>query len=306
MEVYSEASSRVINIISRHATALWSSVLSTEALRSLTADLDSCMGALPDEYQIGKASYLHPSLLAPFIVLQNARLLLYRQNMTPRAPLQLRENAIRCCSEIAQETSQVIARCMQDPLGHPSKHQPDSWHSDLKNAASALLCTHLWRCTLFLAFKANFQAALLCAHASAALGSVRTVNSACGRYLEFFLHDLDVEIRASQRFEPIDDEELIAYVSGDLQGSATRAWIWQKSPMDFPANDKLMLVSAASPTKEHVAPRPSHEVQEDTSSWNGWDGILSTLRQLSREPHSLHKQESSVYSTGRISIADIM
>ncbi|KAB8300487.1 hypothetical protein EYC80_000653 [Monilinia laxa] len=98
---------------------------------------------------------------------------------------------------------------------------------------------HIWRCTLFLLFGGHFDAAITCIRAAAIIGYSREVNVACGRHIAFFLSTLIEKKRSSSmkgreapgylgqrigRYEM--DEEVLAYLSGDLQGG-DEAWIWQ-------------------------------------------------------------------------------
>lgn len=306
---YWEASAQVVDAISQLSKALQLPTMSSDNLRSFDILLNKCIAAFPNDHQRDKEEYLHPSFLAPILYLQNARLLLHRQNLNQRAPPELRTNAINQCALIARETSRVMARCMQAP---PDQHSSssDTWKPLLRSAASAFLCTHLWRCILFLVFTADFEAASLCARASAVIGSARLINNACGRHLEFFLHALNTKSRASQTLELIDDEEMVAYVSGDLQGSATHAWVWQNSPTGSPVIHRQLYFPSESPAMGYTPFEPSDQAPEDLSVWTGWDGILDTLERLSGQGLKSQMQENvqchSLHTPGRISIADIM
>jgi len=98
--------------------------------------------------------------------------------------------------------------------------------------ANAMTCTHIWRCTLFLLFGGHYDAALTCIRASASIATLRDVNVACGRNVAFFLGVLIEKKRnggGMGREKGELDEELVAYVSGDLQGSTENSWVWQGS-----------------------------------------------------------------------------
>ena len=309
ISAYCEASAQVVDTISQLSKTLRHPIISSENLHSFDILLNNCIAAFPNDHQRGKTEYLHPSFLAPILYLQNARLLLHRQNLSQVASPELRTNAIKQCALIARETSQVMARCMHDP---PSLYSSPSgtWKSVLQSAASAFLCTHLWRCILFLVFVADFKAALLCARASAIIGSVRQINHACGRHVEFYLNALNSKLRRSHVAELVDDEEMVAYVSGDLQGSAIHAWIWQGSPAESPVTHRQSYVLSNSPMEGDKSVELSGQAPVDLRDWTGWDGVLDTLVRLSGEGFKSDMQGSSrghsVHTPGRISIADIM
>ena len=303
------ASAQVITTISKLIKTLQNPVLDSSTLRSYDTLFSNCISAFPSGHQIGRLDYLHPSFLAPILYLQNARLLLHRQNLNQKAPQELRTNAIHHCALVARETSHVMARCMQDSLSSTLK-AADSWAADLRKATSAFLCTHLWRCTLFLIFVSDFKAALQCAYASAILGSTRAINIACGRYLEFFLQALKAKTGKLPAFELADDEEMMAYVSADLQGSASNAWVWSGSPISSPPTQKPSIPSPKSSPQVPTWVHYSHSDENPPPAWEGWDDILNTLRRLSGGSPDLKVQKSNYASTvsnsGRISIADIM
>jgi hypothetical protein len=154
-----------------------------------------------------------------------------------------------------------------------------------------MTCTHLWRCTLFLLFGGHFDAALTCIRASANIATLRDVNVACGRNIAFFLDALIEKRRAGglagsqgYRSERELDEELIAYVSGDLQASTENSWVWQGSEtgmnIGVAAGEKL-----ASPTLMGGGREEGTTVLTDAEAkdWGGWEKVVYLVGVLSRE-----------------------
>ena len=284
-------------------------VISLEDLHSFDVLLDKCIAAFPKDHQKGKVEYLHPSYLAPILYLQNARLLLHRQNLSQMAPPELRTNAINQCALIARETSHVMARCMQDPGNQYPNHR-GTWKPILSRAASAFLCTHLWRCTLFLIFTADYTTASICARASATIGSARLINNACGRHLDFFLHALSAKSTASLAPDLMNDEEMIAYVSGDLQGSATQSWVWHGASAESAVSPSPLRYPLDSPNEGYSLVETPKHAPEALPAWTGWNRILDTLTRLAgkeaQNPVRASTQGPGLHTPGRISIADIM
>lgn len=89
----------------------------------------------------------------------------------------------------------------------------------------------------------------------------------------------------------------MAYVSGDLQGSAEDNWVWQGSMPDTPTRDPHAnarrdltppgrIPSIAIPTPRFgdlPTPRLGTLSSDEASSWGGWDQVLWRLQLLSQE-----------------------
>ncbi|KAL8675513.1 MAG: hypothetical protein Q9168_000025 [Polycauliona sp. 1 TL-2023] len=277
---------QVIRGISRLLKSLKDPLIPLLTLQSFDVLFDDCMELFPAHHQVNTHGPLDPHQIPPLIYLQNARLVLHRHNLTIRNASDSRSQTVDECTKIAKRTSSFLARCMLDGSGLPTLpqggHEP--WRGPFISAANAFLCTHIWRCSLFLCYRAEYEDALICARASAAMGSARPVNVACGRYFEFFLQRLRSKLDERGELEEAD-EELLALVSGDLQGSADSAWVWNDGPPKTAANASTRL----SPI--NTTPLTAGE---DDYSWSDWDGIvdtLSRLRQNQRQRQQPHQQQ---------------
>lgn len=98
------------------------------------------------------------------------------------------------------------------------------------------------------------------------MGDERAVNAACGRYLAFFLRRLLDRAPQGEVVDPSQDEAMMAYVSGDMQGTADGSWIWQGS--ETGAN------LANVPGQAGPAP-----TQTD-SQWEGWEWVEKSVAHL--------------------------
>lgn len=131
----------------------------------------------------------------------------------------------------------------------------------------SLLCTRIWRCTLFLHFRIEYAGTLACVQALALIGDVRTVKAACGCYLAFFIPILLARIRAKGHVPDLDrDEEMIVYVSGDMQGTSDGSWALHGSE----TGSQLEGMGYTGRTTPNCAGRP--EIETDLQ-WERWEWI---------------------------------
>ncbi|KAJ5994892.1 hypothetical protein N7481_001869 [Penicillium waksmanii] len=241
-------------------TLRWST-LSSATLETFERHFSTCLATFPPYLQPNNDQDLDPRSLAPSIYLQNASLLLYRHNISPYCQPSVRELAMVRCVSIAIDTANIISRCMRS-------HAGADWRTLFASAAGTLLCTHIWRCSLFLLFQQEFGPALACVQAMAAVGDDRAINASCGRYLAFFLQLLLDRLQRGDTLE--EDEEMVAYVSGDMQGTSDGSWVWQGSETGS------QLEAMSSKPNAHSPPGPEKE-------WPGWEWIEQTVQYLSTE-----------------------
>lgn len=286
---------QVIGGIARLLRILKSDRLAESALQAYDSHFNQCVNAFPAQHQGRTNGYLDPAELPPMIYLQNARLMLHRHNLTPICDSVERSAAIDRCVLVARDTAEFLRRCMLRP-GDPRLHEAEqdkTWESRMISASSAFLCTHVWRCTLFLCFRLDFENALSCARASAILGNARPVNVDCGRYLEFFLQEMISRLDQGAQLDT--DEDMIAYVSGDLQGSSENSWIWQKSKGDVHLG--IPWQRSDQKDKKYLKSQ-SPKLQGKGYDWNRWDDVLRTMERLfhkrDQERQRLAVQDSSL------------
>jgi hypothetical protein len=115
--------------------------------------------------------------------------------------------------------------------------------------------------------------------ALALIGDVRTVKAACGRYLAFFIPIFLAPIRAKGHVPELDrDEEMIAYVSGDMQGTSDGSWAWHSSE----TGTQLEGMGYIGRTTPNCAGRP--EIETDLQ-WEGLEWNEKTVQGLYNEQH---------------------
>lgn len=274
--------------------------LARSVLQAYDTHFNNSLQAFPAQSQARPNDYLDTFELPPIIYIQNARLMLFRHNLSPVCEVHERSDALDKCAVVAKDTARLLSRCMQEsPVlhSHPS-NETGSWEARMVSAVSAFLCTHIWRCTLYLCFRSDWENALWCARASATIGDARPINTACGRYLEFFLYQL---LDKQNHRDNLDtDEEMIAYASGDLQGSFENSWIWKLSRTSkVGACVDRHLQNSAESRNGAASSRDYSENTLDTESsdWAGWDNILSILKRLFQEQQEEQQRREIMQNT---------
>ncbi|KAL8942623.1 MAG: hypothetical protein Q9216_001536 [Gyalolechia sp. 2 TL-2023] len=278
---------QVIRVISKLLKVLKEPSIPPSSLQAFDVLFEDCTDLFPAHHQFNAFGTIDPHEMPPLIYLQNARLMLHRHNLGIKSKASARLHATDECTRIAKQSTRLLGRCMSDtPIQGQMGHE--RWRSSLVSAANAFLCTHIWRCSLFLCLRQEYEDALVCVRASAAIGSARTINVACGRYLDFFLQRLLSKLPDGTGSVEVD-EEMLALVSGDLQGDAENSWIWKDMEGASHSNESTRF----SPI--NATPVTAHE--DESHSWSDWDGILDRLARLlqaNRQRQQQYSQEGRI------------
>jgi hypothetical protein len=222
------------------------------------------------------------------IYLHNVRLMLHRHNLSPFCRPEARYRAVEACVNIALNTSQLMSRCMG-----PTSVTP----YDLAVAATTLMCTHLWRCTLFLLFRGEYEAALTLVQAFSAIGCARNVTVDCGRHIAFFIRCITDRVQSGVIGDFEQDEELMAYVSADLQSSAENSWVWHGSETgDTAAQDRVdssygMCRSGWPPFASADLSQFDYDREEAPQDWEGWEQVERSLHELLEQQRQQRQQK---------------
>lgn len=274
----------VVRAVSQLIKALKSPIISPSILATFDTHFASCMTTFPPNCQLSANDPLDPRLLAPVTHLMNARLILHRHNLTTSCPPEVRATALEQCIRAALDSATLVSRATAPSQAYPP----------LGPTANAMTCTHIWRCTLFLLFGGHYDAALTCIRASASISSLRDVNVACGRNIAFFLSALidkrglysSPDYRAQVAVGDVD-EELMAYVSGDLQASTENSWVWAGSEtgMNLGGGNGGKGVPGPSPTLMGGGREEGMMVLSDVEArdWGGWERVEFLVGVLGRD-----------------------
>ena len=190
-------------------------------------ELQRLISAFPHPLHPASTSPLDPTYIQPIATVANTRLLLHRLGLAPVRPARERLENLEKCVDDARLTTNAISRSMPPVLpNYNNAPSLELWKSRLPAFTPAALCKHLWRCIVVLSITCNFAEAMTCVRMSAAIGNLRDVNMACGRSAVFLLERLRermLEGRGSKE-QLARDEEMLAYVSADLQGHVVQRW----------------------------------------------------------------------------------
>ncbi|EKG12483.1 hypothetical protein MPH_10353 [Macrophomina phaseolina MS6] len=322
----------VVRFISQLKKTLKSKTVALGTIQTYEEYFRAIMSSFPETHQLGHESYVDPALLPSVLVLPFTRFHLSRHNLSSACHPAERVDALNRCLLVAQDTAKYISRSiLSPPAFHDGPGEPsfrgDSWQARILATTKHMLCTHLWRCTLILCFRADYVSALTCVRVSAAIGSARKVNIACGRNLAFFLDRLTERIQSgngSQNMLEVD-EEMLAYVSGDLQGCAENSWVWAGSetgvklntpPATQPPNPPNTTTVAKDPGRARnssggsengeamqddderfPAPRMNSMLTDKESrEWGGWERVERQIATLLEEQRSRQQQAQQVHA----------
>ncbi|TGO47833.1 hypothetical protein BOTNAR_0504g00050 [Botryotinia narcissicola] len=270
----------------------------------------NCLSAFPPPFHLSSSDPLESTTLVTIYHLLNERLLLHRHNLTTSSPPDLRASAIESCILDSMNSASILSRALPQSSTSPLSSQNRSWGQ----STSAMICMHIWRCTLFLLFGGRFDAAATCIRALAYVGFEREVNVACGRYIGFFLGVLIDKKRSSdskgreqaylgqsstQRIGRFDmDEEVVAYLSGDLQGG-DESWIWKGREEEGMRSPNAGGAGVTSPTLSREGDRDREMGgmsglgggllvlgEEEARDWGGWERVQYLVEILARESNA--------------------
>lgn len=285
----------VVRLIGPLLQSLSGAIIAAPTLQMFNSHFQSCMAAFPQNCQIGNISPLEPRYLHPICHLQNSRLVLHRHNLSTSCSPEVRLSAMEACVAAAMDTVTLLRRVMEWTPSDCSS-PGTSWQSVLIANATAMLCTHIWRCTLFLIYRGHFAEAATCIRASSTIDDARAVNLACGRYLYGFM---TLFMDRLNKGESTEDEGLLAIASGDVQGSSESSWIWAGSETGTALNNaSIEQDSGVDGTKKQpfsinvltgdraadgfFSPTLSAEEARD---WGGWPNITWMIQAFANRNH---------------------
>jgi hypothetical protein len=274
----------VVRMIGQLLQSLRAPVMSHHILADFDSHFTSCQNMFPVNFQVYHPQPLEPRQLHPIFQLQNCRIVLHRHNMSTSCPPEVRAAAIQSCLQIAKETAHLLVRVKQY---QPLDNKP--WADAVASAGTTMVCTHIWRCMLFLCFNAMYDEALVCTDICAAIGDFRPINTACGRNLYGFLRQLAGKIASGK--DLTKDEMMLALVSGDVQGSET-AWVLSGSEASPIMNGPgVPSMPDAKEGTQNSAETGLSLSEEEKKEWRGWSHIQEIIRQLKREKEQREYQQ---------------
>ena len=270
--------------------ALKSSVILPHTMQDFDEQIRSKFRLLPEAYQIDSCALLDARALPTIFTLLSARFHLYRRNLTPLSGPMERNNAFDRCVSVAQDTAKYVSRALHNPSIQDSGK---TWDEKVASIASNSVCLHLWRCVLILCFRGQYDAAVMCLHLSRAIGKTRKINAACGKNTAFFMERLMDRVRSGlgchQQLER--DEEMIAYLSADIQSSLEHSWVWAGTdltttlkPRQGSSPMSMRSPGGDEPMRDALPLRPPPTASPNgATGWDDWGRVERMVRQLMDE-----------------------
>ncbi|KAI1084709.1 fungal-specific transcription factor domain-containing protein [Whalleya microplaca] len=275
----------IINIVrsfSAMRKAFSSLAIDPPRLATFESHFVTCQKTFPTPCEPDSKSPIAPHMLMPLAYLLSARLHLHRHNLAPGCPPEARSDAIQQCMVTAMDTAQLIMRT----------------NATLADTATALIVTHIFRSTLFLLLTGWYEPATTCLRALKSIDVRRDVAVPCGRFLAFFVQALMGKqqelIALLPRSTPpgyppqavlpdpravqealIRDEELLTYVSADMQADSETAWVWMGAERDVLTTPPLSSGGGLA----HQDNRTGLNAQE-REDWGGWDSLIEHILEL--------------------------
>lgn len=268
----------VVRSIPAIAQASASTPIAPTRLSTFDAHFAVCQRAFPAACDPSSNLPIPPHMLMPLAYLLSTRLLLHRHNLSPACPPGVRNVAIEQCTHTAIETALLIGRT----------------NASLADTANTLLTQHMFRSALFLVLTGHNEYAATCVRALKSIDARRDVAIPCGRFISFFVsivsskraefaayYPRSIPVQGYQQQPPtsqavqerlLADEELLTYVSADLQAGSETSWIWAGADRD---------AAISSPPAGGGLTRVENRTglaQEELQDWGGWDRLDGLLR----------------------------
>lgn len=263
-----------------------------DALRSFEMHLGACMQLFPPELRLGGTTPLDPLVMAPLIFFQNTRIVLHRHNLSPASSPEQRALSIKNCCMAAEDTAAMFSRCFDTQV------PVDQLEGRLRLAATSLICTHVWRCMLFLSFCQAWRPFHVLLRFASIVADNRSINISCGRYLSLFLDRLVQKYQPDVHINLEDDAEMIVLLSGDLQ-AGPNSWIWNSKDSSVPPNQKQRNSSYGSMNvplsdfaikAERSLPWDIALSDDEKMRWGGWERLSQAARYLEQLQRSRQAQ----------------
>ncbi|KIW33024.1 uncharacterized protein PV07_04527 [Cladophialophora immunda] len=276
--------------------------ITSEALAKFEGHLGECLILFPRPLQLSATTPLDPCIMGPLISFQNTRIMLHRHNLSPSCSSEQRAQAIEQCLHASRDTANMLSRCM---IPHIQSHE---WEQRFVLSATTMLCTHLWRCMLFLLFRQVYDSFFLILRAAATINDARSINICCGRHLSFFVRCLIERLEQPSNIDIDHDEELLVYLSADLQAS-TNSWVWGNAETGTHLSRRQKHGRPRHQFIEHDphssgAQSPSWDnmlSEEEQHDWGGWQHIEQSARYLQQLSERLHYQQKPLHGSLPIS-----
>ncbi|KAL1889765.1 hypothetical protein Cpir12675_005669 [Ceratocystis pirilliformis] len=287
----------VVRAYSPLLRALSSPTIPPAKIATLDQHFAAALRNFPAGCDPSRSEALTPEFFAPLAYLLTANMMLHRHNLNPACSRCTRRAAVEQCIVDALDTANLISRCT----------------ASLESTATSLLTLHIFRCTLFLVLGGYFDQAIVCVRVLRSFHGWRDVAAPCSRFLAFFVSAFigkrsELVHAASHyssapsyqhgsmhppgaiRIEDIAlDEEMLVYVSADLQASIDSGWVWANpsteacsvpsDPSDPSAPPQAGPLAASRAAPFSIEARTGLS-EDEARDWRRWERLEEALRNL--------------------------
>ena len=138
---------------------------------------------------------------------------------------------------------------------------------------------------MFVVRAIDYLPAIVLVQAASIIGGARQVNLCCGRHVEFFLRLLHSRRQSGLPDEFDNNEEMIAYVLGDLQSNTDTSWVWHGRETGV-EEGKLAVGAQGSPSFDQTRSGPIHDIKslvltdQECRDWKGWEQVNRSVQFL--------------------------
>lgn len=257
-------------------------VLSKQALALLNSHFETFWSILPAAVLNGDVDTpLNGKDLGILILLKYLQYVLLRLNLSPEAPSAQFTNTLDSIYVGAKHLTRFYTRFRTHVDATVSKSRPDrtaavdqAYYHELALHSFEIMSTHTWQALLILLSAQDFARALILLDALTAQASTRPSLNRYGLFILGFVRLLDSKWSANPAYRPMDDLDVVAIISTDLQSMDMHAWVWPstrsgpETRSDVPVSATVLNSSPAGPTREE--------------SWSDWGGLKAVLLDLQR------------------------
>ena len=319
--------------------------LSEEEIEKLEERIQAQYEKMPTLVSYNADASLNPGwYLDCHIFVDNTKLRVFRNNLTPNAPYSSRLTALRRCVEMAMEASPRIAEKFVD--FETSDVSPEEAHEHNQRVVRIIFpehCQYLYSCAMYLFVAKLWSLALPFVIGLCVIGNKVAINKYCCRYLWGVINyseGKDPLYPPTQRESGMEgvwsgeEEELLALIAADMHQDP-RAWdtVWQKDdgrnprtleasseleeqeteqPDDSPSISEISDLRSPPKTSEAdllsvpSAPESRSPLIQRWSEDETWDSMIAYVRAKCEEQNQMEdvKTETDDINIGDISIID--
>lgn len=269
------------------------SILAKPALETFNKHFEMLWTILPENMvKDDDKTPMDSTELGFMFILKYSQHVLLRLNLSPLAqPVQYS----RTVESLYFGAKQVLRFLKRFKL-HSEKILKVDWRDRLASITFDVMVTHTWQCVIVLIANEDYESTELMLQALKAQAMARPMWNKFGLFVDGFIKFLISKFRDNRNFRPLEDLDIAAIMSTDLQSMELHAWIWPT----YVKKDELGISSSIIEDCRCSEPSPkpafsaSSYVYNSDLSWSDWAGLEVLLTELKKTNNPRQKQLSLV------------